>query len=183
MNIEELENFINTEEGAAWLEEKKAPLNKKKDELLSEVKTLRADMTELQNSASGANSALQQEREALKELVINRQLDNAMEDLRIHPKLKNAFRSELEEAYSFEVQADGNDRRAVARDKDGNETDLSEVLNTWGRDENGNPTEDLKAYQAQPVNKGAGAHGVRPEDETSSNPEAGFRKALGLDSN
>lgn len=182
MDINELDKWLETDEGAEWLEAKKAPLAKKKDELLEQVKTLRADLTEVQSSASGANSALQQEREALRELVIDRQLDKAMEGLRIHPKLKNAFRSELEEAYSFEVQADGQERKGIAKDADGNEYDLSEVLEKWGHDENGQITDDLRAYQVKGENRGAGVSG--PGDvQTSADPEKAFRKAMGLETN
>ncbi|WP_319561666.1 hypothetical protein [Marispirochaeta sp.] len=171
MNIEELNKWIESEEGMAWLEEKKTPLLKKRDELLEVNKALRADLQEVKNSANGASSALQQEREAVKKVVLDDKLESLMNEIGIGKRFRNMVKSELLESFSIEVQADGLSRFATVKSEEMEKPmRLDDYMRTkWGKDENGMWTDDVKDIVTAPINSGGGARGnIRSHVDESS---------------
>jgi hypothetical protein len=171
---EQVEEWLQTEEGSAWLEEKKQPLINKRDELLQKVKSLTGDLQQATQSADGANDLLQRERDAVKKLVVDHRLESLMDEARVNPSLKNALRTKLENEYTFEVKADGQDRYAVVKDSEGNENRLDEFMKNWADTQQ---NEEAKSWLMAPHNTGGGARNDSPSSSRSSEEEE-FVKAL-----
>lgn len=168
MDKQELETWLETEEGSAWLEEKKAPLIKKRDELLEQNKSLRADLTGLKTEADGQREATQREQNALKKVLIDDKLDALMNKHGVFPQLRNALRSELEEK-GLEVAADGEHRKAVVGS---DQKELSEYMQEWAE------SDEAAEWLKPPVNRGAGATGSGPDLNLNDDEAAAYSKKL-----
>jgi len=149
MDVKELEQWLETEEGQNWLEDKKAPLLKKRDELLEQNKALRADLSQLKTEADGQREATQREQNALKKVLIDDRLNSLMEQHRVFPQLRNALRSELEEQ-GLEVIPDGESKKAVVGS---DQKELSEYMAEWA------DSEEAAEWKMPPENRGAGILG------------------------
>ena len=162
MKRTEIDEWIETEEGAAWLEDKKSPLLKKRDELLEQNKALRADLSQLKSEADGQREVTQREQNALRSVLIDDRLSELAEKYGVFPQLRNALRSELEEK-GLEIVADGDTRKAVVGP---DREELAEYMAGWAA------SEEAAEWLKPPVNKGAGVAGAGPDLRLHGEAEA-----------
>jgi hypothetical protein len=157
MNVEELNAFVQTTEGAAWLEGQKAPLVSKNQELLGELKASGGRLaTEAQRAADSAR-LLDEERSSVSHLIVDRELDRLLDAADVFPVLKPSVLAQLKAIASPTIVADGLDRKAVAKypGADGKLEDVSleEMVNRWKE------TPEAKTMRRALGSAGGGAHG------------------------
>ncbi|MCL2185250.1 MAG: hypothetical protein FWB86_05265 [Treponema sp.] len=129
MNIDELNKWLETVDGSAWLEKQKAGLIKKNEQLLNELK----------NTASGSSLAelqkqLDQEKAALHQSLIDQPLERTLLTKGIIPICIPELKRKLVQSYGLSIKADGENRTATGKiDVDGVSTEkpLSDILEIW----------------------------------------------------
>ena len=174
MDENELNEWIKSEAGAEWLEQQKAPLLKKKDELLSEVKRLGERLTEESQRATDTEKLLQDERAALHTHVVDGELDRLMDEYNVSPKAREAVRSAMKSSHDITLspsEADGKKRVAMID----SQTKLADHFAQWAE------SDEAKFYRVE-HNTGGGATGVgTPETgDESSRFQSEVLKAMGV---
>jgi len=135
MDLNELNSWLETDEGKQWGEQFKAPLLKNRDLLLSELKTANGRLSEAEQRNAQTENDLSSEKAVVSKLLIDhelhRLLNNAHVFLTLIPDVANSLRN----AYGITVKASGNDRTAMGklRDKEGSETEaaLEAIVKAW----------------------------------------------------
>lgn len=173
MNEKEFLDFIATPEGSALLEKQKSGLVAKNTELLAEIRTLNGRLTEATERASGAAEQLEAERRAVAAMAIDKALEHKLESLKAKPETLKAAILQLKTEHNFTVKADGDDRRGIVTDADGNEIPLDEFAENWANSESG------KGFILN-GNSGGGATGSTGSFNDSDS--VAFRQAMGLKS-
>jgi len=156
MDINELNLWIATDEGAAWLESQKQPLLNKRDELLSTIRNTNSKLVELDQRSAAAEKALSEERAALSSVLIDKGLSDLLKSANVFETVIPGTVAELKERYAIRVRADGPNRIAhgmiQGEDGAGKEVSLADVVSTWSR------TPEAAAVILQ-TNNGGGAPG------------------------
>jgi len=137
MNIDELNSWVVTDEGAAWLENQKLPLVNKKNELLSALKAGNAKIAELDQRSSAAEKALDEERSILSTFLVDKQLTELLKSANVFETVIPGTVAELKERYAIRVKADGPNRTAqgLIQGEDGaaREVNLAAIVSEWSR--------------------------------------------------
>ena len=156
MDINELNLWIATDEGAAWLESQKQPLLNKRDELLSALKIGNAKILELDQRASSSEKALSEERAILSSVLVDKELASLLKSANVFETVIPGIIPELKERYAIQVRADGSNRiaRGMIQGEDGaaREVTMKDIVSTWSR------TPEAAAVILQ-TNNGGGAPG------------------------
>lgn len=164
MNREAVRDYLtDNDEGRALLEELKAPLLQKRDELLAKVKTLNERLSDAVRRADGADELLAREREAVQHMAVDEALRRELGRVKVHPGHIEAVEALIKARSDIAVKADGQRRYAVIREGD-EETPLSEWLDSWADSEEG------KGYVLARDNSGGGAIGSG--DSTNAGPSS-----------
>ena len=183
MTREEANEFIKSEEGAAWLNEQKAGLLSKRDELLGTVNKLTAQVTESGQRVHDAEALLTQEREAMRRLVVDGELDRLLTTHNVLAQHREAVKLLVQAHNDITVKADGQQRTAVIGDKS-----LADFMNEWAQ------TDAAKHYIAAPLSGGgdalgSGVHGsnyitreslanMKPEEVAARLDDPAFRDSV-----
>ena len=152
----ELENWITTEEGAAWLEGQKRPLLAKRDELLESLRKGNAAAAQAAQRTADLEKTLTEEREATGRAIVDRELSRLLKESRVMEPAIPGVIAELKETHGIQVKADGRDRRAVGmmEGKQGmEEADLESIVKTWAA------SERAREVFLHPGSSGSGALG------------------------
>jgi hypothetical protein len=152
MDVLELEKWVESDEGKAWLESQKRPLLIKRDELLTELKSASGRLSELELSSKQTESILSEERAALAAVLVDQGLVSLLKEKRIYDSVIPSVTAMLKETYGITVKADGPNRMACGRTKetDGKESEISlaDIVSTWSK--------TLEAKQVTPNNNSGG---------------------------
>jgi len=175
MNIDELEKWILTDEGAKWIEGQKKGLLNKQAELLEKVTKGNAEIKTLNERIENLESVLSKEREANREVLLSRPLAEKLKNKGVFEVLiPNLVRS-LSETYGLQI-ANGN---AIGKTKgtDGKETELSidQIIDLWSKSDSAKDCfkpQDIKTQSTSPDFKGSGT--------TADKEWAAMRKGAGL---
>lgn len=168
MNLSELNEWLETDEGRQWLEDQKKPLLEKRTELLANVKSLNERLREATQRADDAEGTLKTEREAFRSTLVNNTFDQFIEE-RVATSFREGVKSLLSGRLTIDIEANGPQRTPVVTDginslplKDG-ETELpqrvtlSDYLDRWQE------TEEASGYLRAPANVGGGVGPATPE--------------------
>jgi hypothetical protein len=135
MDVNELNQWIETEEGKKWGDEFKAPLLNKRDELLAALKEANGKLTDLEQRSAGAAEELSQERAALSALVVDKELTRMLKEAHIMEQALPSVIAELKNSYGITVKANGPEPQAIDKTKgeDGTEKEagLAEIVSEW----------------------------------------------------
>ena len=135
MDLEQLEQWIETDEGKQWADALKSGLVNKRDELLKSIKDGNAALTELEQRAAAAEKSLSEERAALSAILVDQELSRLLKDARVFDNAIPSTIATLKENYVIQVKADGLNRTACGKVKgaDGTETetDLAGIVTAW----------------------------------------------------
>jgi predicted nucleic acid-binding Zn-ribbon protein len=71
MDLKELDSWLSTDEGAAWLESQKQPLINKRDELLKEISDQRSAVSNSNAKISEYEKSLSEERAIVERFVVD----------------------------------------------------------------------------------------------------------------
>lgn len=160
MDLTELETWIKTEAGTAWLDEQKAGLISKRDQLLGELRAASSRGTELAQRAADVEKLLTEERAAVRFHVVDTELDRLLDEQRVPQAIRPSVIALLNESYGIELAVDptgANKRKAVAKLKgaDGAEkvVSLREMIDHWKL------TPEAKSVRLAPISAGGGAAG------------------------
>lgn len=166
MDLNELNEWIDTEEGRQWLDEHKAPLLRKRDELLSAQASLRDQLAAATQRSTDAETLLETERSVFRESLIESKVKDFL-SRDVVPANKEAAKAALQTLLQdAEVTADGTlreirvptegKRLTVMEGEESEEipesVDLDGFLKRWSVGEG-------KVYVKAPGNSGAGAIG------------------------
>jgi len=165
MDVNELNEWIRTDEGQTWLNEQKKGLIDKRDQLLASQKELNEQLKTAIQRADDAEKMLKDERGAIHSTVVGNTLDHFITG-RVAPQYREAAKALLTGRLDTTVKADGQQRiPMVGKDnlkdlplKDGedglpDQMPLTDYLDRWTM------TEEAKAYLPAPDNSGGGARG------------------------
>ena len=144
MNIEELEKWIATKSGTDWLNEKKAGLLSKNNELINSLKTANGSIADYELRLAAVTKEADQERGALKQALLVTPLEKLLEEKNVFKILLPHITKELCEVYDLTIKADGDNRQAVGT-IDGQELPLADIVETWVKSEN------AKEFIQQPI--------------------------------
>lgn len=180
MDREQVEKWIETTEGAAWLNEHKRGLIEKRDELLQKVKDLNEEHRKATQQVNDLQSTLAQERDAVRATLVDREVSSFV-DRHVVPGLREGAKA-LFTGLDVTVAADGKLRTPVvskdnlagllqAGEEAPDGLPLGEYLDRWSK------TDEAKAYLSAPQNSGGGAKGGVPTSPNSSGSTA-FEKAV-----
>lgn len=162
MDREAVKQYLeNEEEGKALLEELKKPLISKRDELLSLNKQLHEKLTGETQRATDAAKLLEDERKAVRSMVVDQRLDAMMEEHAVIPSLRTIVKQKLLSENDIDVHADGTTRKAIVR-HDENEKPLEEWFKSW--------TETDEARQVM-LNLSSGGGAIGSDFTTTHPPE------------
>jgi hypothetical protein len=135
MDVNELNQWIETEDGRAWADKIKQPLLNKRDELLAELKTANGKLAESEQRSAAAAEELSQERDALSALVVDKELSRILKEAHCMEGAIPGVIAELKESNAITVKADGLNRKAVgtitAEDGTTKEAGLAELVSLW----------------------------------------------------
>ncbi|SIP92971.1 hypothetical protein SAMN05920897_101318 [Alkalispirochaeta americana] len=182
MDPKELESWIETNEGAAWLNGLKAPLLAKRDELLAKNRELSERLTEATQKVNDTSGLLQAERDAIRSTLVNREIDGFV-SRNVVPTMSEVARTMLSSRIDAEVKADGQHRephvsKETAKDfllENEESISLREYLTRWSS------SEEAKNFLLAPHNSGGGARGSSTTFREFDDADVSeFRKAMGL---
>jgi hypothetical protein len=135
MDLKELETWVLSNEGAAWLENQKQPLLNKRDELLSQLKDSNAKLSEWDQRSADFEKSLSEEKAVVEKFVVDKELQSLLQKAAVYDGLIPEVIKSLKNAYSINIKANGNDRTAsgIIKDNDGNdkEIDLAAIVENW----------------------------------------------------
>lgn len=139
MDIKELEEFILTADGKQWLEARYAEnakgLKDKNGDLLSELKTARGRVSEVEQSLTQTQSELSEERAALSKYFIDDNLSRLLKNKAVYETLIPSVLQSLKDTHGITLTASGLERKATGKlkNKEGQETEatLEAIVDAW----------------------------------------------------
>jgi hypothetical protein len=178
MNAIEVNEWVKSEEGTAWLEGQKAGLLGKNKELLEALRIANGKTTEQAQRAADLEKILGEERGAVSKIVVDDGLARLLESKAVMAPAIPGIVAELKEAYGLTAKADGQTRRAIGKAKqaDGSEKeiDLETIVSDWAQ------TGAAKTAIIE-TNSGGGALGsIGAAPAPVDAGVAAFRQAMGL---
>jgi hypothetical protein len=163
MDLNELNSWLLTDEGAAWLESQKQPLINKRDELLSTIRNTNGKLVELDQRSAAAEKSLSEERAILSTVLVDKELASLLKSANVFETVIPGTVAELKERYAIRVKADGLNRIACGMvqgaDGEGKETSLADIVSTWSK------TPEAKKVILE-TNQGGGAPGSNSHRRT-----------------
>ena len=145
MNIDEIKAFLDSPEGEPIKQELTAGLARKKDELLHEKKTVKAELDTLAEKMSQYENQVQQLQRQNYELKADGAINSAMEGYSVRPELKPVIKQMVLAQEGIQVTEQGNFQI-------GN-TPIESYMNDFFQSENG------KHYLSAPMSNGGGSTG------------------------
>jgi len=135
MDVNQLNEWINTDDGKKWGEEFKSPLLKNRDNLLSELKSSGAKFSEIEQRLIRTENELSGEKAIVSKFLIDHELNRLLENVNVVEALIPAITNDLKNAYGITVKADGDDRTVsgTLKDKEGKDVEatLSAIVDAW----------------------------------------------------
>jgi hypothetical protein len=135
MDINELNQWLATEEGTKWGVEFKRPLLDKRTEILAALKEANGKLAESEQRSAAAAKELSQERAVLSTLLVDKELARILTEKRVMESALPGTVAELKDSYGITVKADGLSRETIGKIKgaDGTEQEasLEEVASAW----------------------------------------------------
>jgi hypothetical protein len=156
MDLNELNEWVETEAGKQWLEGMKQPLLNNRDELLAALHESNAKVSELGQRSGQAEAALEKERAVLSNHLIDKELARILETKHVMKPAIPGVIAELRQSYGLTVKnIDDVHRMAIGKIKTGDvekELALDEIVDAWST------TKAAKEVTLQ-TNTGGGAMG------------------------
>lgn len=168
MIIQEIEEWLKSEEGTTWLESKKAPLLTKNKELLDSLHAANGRVSDALRAQQDAEKLLSDERGLTEKLAVDESLAANLRNHGVFPQAIPGVVTELKQAYGLTVQSDGQTRKVSGKNSQGVPVDLETAIQEYLN------TPDGKAVTLV-TNSGGGAPGSRPKA-----PEATQSKLAGM---
>jgi len=156
MDITELETWIKTDEGKAWIEAQKKSLLENKDSILRELKKASGEYSELERRFKEIENTLMAEKAVTSKYLIDNELTRLLKQANVFEDIIPRTVDTIKTAYGLTVKADGDNRTVIGvlKDKNGKDAEatLEAVVKAW--------TEDpYSKYFIKNVNSGGGAMG------------------------
>ncbi len=160
IDLRELQEWIRTDDGAAWMESQKAPLVAKRDELLEALRQSNGKASEQAQRAADLERLLGEERASIARVVVDDALAGILKGKRVMEPAIPGVVAELREAYGLNVSANGTERKATGtiRGADGSTraASLEEVVGEWSK------TPAAQKVILVPPSSGGGSPGPGP---------------------
>jgi uncharacterized membrane-anchored protein YhcB (DUF1043 family) len=136
--IDEVNQFITTDEGKAWLDQQKASLLEHRDQVLSELKKTSGEYSELKQRFEETENTLKSEKAVTSKYLIDSELTRLLRQANVFDEAIPRTIETLKTAYGLTVKAIGNDRTAIGvlKDKDGKDAEaaLEAVVAAWAKE-------------------------------------------------
>jgi hypothetical protein len=127
INIDELNTWIETDEGKQWADILKSGLMNKNNELLAAIHKSDADMAGISQRLTEAEGNLENERAYIKSVIVDQALEALLNDRHYFKTIIPHCIETIKNAYGVNVRADGAGRSAVGtvKDAEGNDKQIS----------------------------------------------------------
>ena len=164
MDLKELEKFILSDEGSAWLEAQKKGLLDKNNELLEKVSKGNAETKTLYERIASLESDLSKEQTVNREVLLSRPLANKLKEKGVFEVLIPELSKTIAETYGLQL-VNGN---AIGKVKEGEkeqELTLDQIIDTWSKSDASKDCfkpQDIKTQSTSHDFKGGGSS-VDPE--------------------
>jgi len=156
MDVNELNKWLETEEGKQWSDSLKSGLVNKRDELLQALKDANGKLAEMDQRSTAAEALIKEEQAALAAVLVDQGLAQLLKDAHVFDVAVPSSIATLKETYGIKVRADGLNRSAVGiiKGDDGKEIEkpLADIVSSWSK------TQEAKQV-IQNTNSGGGGHG------------------------
>jgi hypothetical protein len=133
--IDEVNQFITTDEGRAWLDGQKASLLEHKDQVLAELKKTNGEYSELKQRFEETENTLQSEKAVTSKYLIDNELTRLLKQANVFDDAIPQTIETLKSAYGLTVKTSGNDRTAIGvlKNESGEDTEaaLEAVVKNW----------------------------------------------------
>jgi hypothetical protein len=156
MNTDELNQFIETDDGKAWLESQKKPLIDKRDELLSEIKTGSARIEEATQRAATIEQSFEAWRNAAERAVLDEPLKAALRNAGAFDSMLPGLLSSLKETHGLKVDAGG--EGLTLADKEGKPASIQAIIEGWRTSPEGQEIQKIR-YGAKAPMRGSATAG------------------------
>jgi hypothetical protein len=159
MDVNELEKWIETEQGQTWLEARKKGLLDKQAELLEKVTKGNAENKTLYERIEGLESELSKSQAVVTDTLLSRPLANKLKEKGVFEVLIPELSKTIAETYGLQL-ADGNAAGKVT--ENGKETvlNLDQVIEHWSKTDQSKDCfrpQEVKTQSTSPDFKGGGA--------------------------
>lgn len=175
MNIDELNQFIETDEGRSWLEGQKKPLIDKRDELLGELKAGSARIEEATQRAATVEQSLEAWRKATEAAVVDEPLKAALKNAGAFDSMLPGLVSALKEAHGLKVDASGGG--LALKDKEGKDASIAAIIKDWSLGPEGQEITRIR-YGTKPPAGGGRSPGVYSLDDLKGMSADQVRKLM-----
>jgi hypothetical protein len=154
MDIKELETWIKTDEGKAWIEAQKKPLLENRDSILSELKKASGEYSELKQRFEETENTLLAEKAVTSKYLIDNDLTALLKQANVFEEIIPRIIDTIKTAYGLTVKADGDNRTVIGvlKDKNGKDAEatLEAIVDAWTHD-------SYSKYLIKNGNQGGGA--------------------------
>jgi len=137
MDVNQLNTWIETEEGKQWLDSQKSGLVNKRDELLEALKQSTAKLAEQDQRSAAAEALVKEERAALTTALVDGELVRLLKSANVFEAVVPATVALLKESHAIQIKANGPNRKAsgTVKGADGTESELglADIVSAWCR--------------------------------------------------
>jgi len=144
MHIEELKNYLETDEGKEYLQEQINPILENKEKILTEKKNLQRNFQLLEEERNMIAKELEQIKREQWETKASLQLEEALEPYKVNPLVKNVLKKSILSENHVEIGDSG-----LLVNQKSLPDFLDSILNT----------PEGKSLRIAPINSGSGAIG------------------------
>lgn len=172
MDTKELDEFILTDEGKAWLDGHKKPLLDKRDELLGQLKQANGRIETEAQRATAAEQALAQEKQAIHKIIVDDGITARLREEGLLQAMIPHVLESIKEANGLEVESNG-DGRSIRSSVAGSTVTPDELVRAWRGTPEGADFIRHKYTMPEPMG-GRYSNGYEPDPATE------LRRAMGL---
>ena len=136
MDLKQLETWIETEAGKKWLDNQKAGLIRKNEELIKELKTAGGSLSDTNQRLADVEKQLLDKQAELKRALLDMPLEKTLKEHGVFEILIPQISRELSEIYDLYTK----DMKAMGKlknDKESLELPLDDIVNTFLKTETG----------------------------------------------
>jgi hypothetical protein len=147
MDIKDLNEWLNTDDGKAWIDGQKKPLIDKRDELLAALAKVNGQSALEAQRATENGKALEAERKAVERLILDDRAASEFKNSGVPDSLIMSGIEAMKKAHGLAIEVNGDGRKVVSK-VTGKDVTPREVFELWGATPEGTTVlEQLRALK------------------------------------
>jgi hypothetical protein len=152
MDLEQINKFIETDEGKKWITDLKKGLVDKNSELLEKVASGNAAASQLNEKVVKLESDLLKANGTIRKALLSKPLAEKLKAKGVFETLIPTLAQTITESYGLEIKTNGDDFEVIGKDN-GKETGLDGIIDAWSKSEKAGECfkpQDLKTEKTSP---------------------------------